>query len=132
MVREKPIPGFPGYFVRDDGSVRMKRGHLSFGNQSKSNGYMKINLMQNGTRRYSTMHRLVANAFVENPRPDIFNCVDHIDGCKTHNWFSNLRWRKLMPICMKTKPTISSKRCTKFFNKKIFHKIKITKFQFFS
>ena len=38
------------------------------------------------------MHRLVATAFVHNPRPDIFTVVDHIDHCKTNNHYTNLRW----------------------------------------
>jgi hypothetical protein len=37
-------------------------------------------------------HRLVAEAFIEIPRPDIFNQVDHIDGDKTNNNYNNLRF----------------------------------------
>ena len=38
------------------------------------------------------IHRLVAEAFVENPRPDLFNRVDHIDHNPHNNAFTNLRW----------------------------------------
>ena len=38
------------------------------------------------------IHRLVAKAFVHNPRPDIFTVVDHIDHSRTNNHYTNLRW----------------------------------------
>ena len=38
------------------------------------------------------VHRLVACAFCENPNPDAFNIVDHIDGDQKNNASSNLRW----------------------------------------
>ena len=38
------------------------------------------------------IHRLVALAFVPNPRPDIFTHVDHIDGNQFNNHYTNLRW----------------------------------------
>ena len=39
-----------------------------------------------------SVHRLVAKAFVKNPRPDIFDMVDHIDGNPSNNHYTNLRW----------------------------------------
>ena len=38
------------------------------------------------------VHRLIAHLFVQNPRPDIFDRVDHIDRNKKNNDPSNLRW----------------------------------------
>lgn len=45
--------------------------------------------------KYSTkqlVHRLVAFAFVENPKPDEYTIVDHIDRNKSNNKAENLRW----------------------------------------
>ena len=38
------------------------------------------------------VHRLVAFAFVDNPNPDLYDVVDHIDGNKRNNTSTNLRW----------------------------------------
>jgi hypothetical protein len=75
-VREKPIA-----FVRDDGSIRFASGKITFG--FKHRGYHYIR---------ASVHRAVAEAFVENPRPDIFDMVDHIDHDKSNNHCTNLRW----------------------------------------
>ena len=38
------------------------------------------------------MHRIVCDACVPNPRPDLFDVVDHIDGKSKNNNPKNLRW----------------------------------------
>ena len=38
------------------------------------------------------VHRIIAHLFVQNPRADIFDRVDHIDRDKKNNDPSNLRW----------------------------------------
>jgi len=44
------------------------------------------------TTFHRTLHRMIADACVLNPRPDIFNCVDHISGDTEDNSPENLRW----------------------------------------
>jgi len=55
-----------------------------------------------GSKRYISrrVSRLVATAFVINPRPDIFDMVDHIDGNTTNNHWTNLRWVNHQLNCM--------------------------------
>lgn len=57
-----------------------------------SRGYLQ-NTITVGGKRYNVLrHRLVARAFVCNPRPGLFDQVDHINGDKTDNRVCNLRW----------------------------------------
>lgn len=53
-------------------------------------GYVKIKLSYHGKGYHESIHRLVAEAFVPNPRN--LNEVDHIDTIKTNNTPDNLRW----------------------------------------
>ena len=53
-----------------------------------NHGYKEICIHGN---TYS-VHHLVAECFVENPKPDKFFFVNHIDGNKSNNVFYNLEW----------------------------------------
>jgi len=89
---EKPVPNWPGWFAREDGLIRngddivhgspTKAGHLCF--KGRKN-HWKYGYTQ-------WVHRFVANTWVDNPRPDIFTIVDHIDRNPQNNHRSNLRW----------------------------------------
>jgi len=58
---------------------------------TKANGYRRV-VYGPRYRWYIGVHRLVALAFVENPRPDIFAQVDHINRDRSDNRATNLRW----------------------------------------
>lgn len=85
-----PVQSFPLYQVSNTGLVRrFATGKLM--NQSLHNkGYLKVSLQneQGSSRLY--VHRLVLQHFVNNPhsKPQ----ADHIDGDRTNNHVSNLRW----------------------------------------
>ena len=87
----KPISGFPGYFAGDDGFIR--RNDLTMrGLWCEENPHKHVALHRNGDIHQKYVHRLIAKAFVNNPRPDIFRKVDHIDQNEHNNHPSNLRW----------------------------------------
>lgn len=66
-------------------SQRIKKTRLGVG------GYEYTILTDfSGKARTWKIHRLVAMAFIQNPNE--YPCVDHIDGERTNNRASNLRW----------------------------------------
>lgn len=58
--------------------------------RSKNYPYYFVGLLKNGKRKYFAVHRLVAQAFVNNPNN--YNQVDHLDGNKLNNNANNLEW----------------------------------------
>ena len=67
------------------------------------NGYSQVNLTQRIGRKQTitvAVHKLVALAFLELPLANpgkTKGCsrVKHIDGCKSNNCVSNLKWTKI-------------------------------------
>lgn len=53
-------------------------------------GYPVVDILIDNKRRKIPVHRLVAQAFIENPKNK--PCVNHIDGNKLNNNVSNLEW----------------------------------------
>lgn len=70
--------------VRNDKTNRIKEKHID------RYGYDIVHLYKNGIRFNKRVHRLVAEAFVNNPENKA--CVNHIDGDKLNNSADNLEW----------------------------------------
>ena len=88
----KEIEGYPGYFITEDGQVFSEKSNKFLKLVSNSDGYLVLNLFNNGQRTHCKVHRLVSKAFVENPNPENYNEVNHIDGNKLNNYHTNLEW----------------------------------------
>lgn len=85
----KEIDGYDGkYFISSWGRVRGPRGIMTPYLNHK--GYEKIGLYKDGKKEKHRINRLVAEAFIPNPYglPE----VNHIDGNKQNNSFTNLEW----------------------------------------
>lgn len=80
----KKIPELPGYSVSNKGRVRKDSTGQIMG-LSKNGGYCRITISKH-------VHRLVASAFLEPPEDETKCWVDHIDGNRSNNDVSNLRW----------------------------------------
>lgn len=106
----KPIEGASGYEVSNKGRVRSIRRTKSFfwsnGVECVSTykgrvlrpiynqkGYQMVRIyFDDKTFKSISVHRLVAIAFVHNPRPNEYNQVNHINGKKDDNYVENLEW----------------------------------------
>ena len=99
----KDIKGYEGqYQVSNFGNVRsLDRYVIHMGNKmfckgkniklTKSNGgYMVFHFSINGKMKALNVHRLVAEAFIDNP--DNKPCVNHLDCNRTNNRIDNLEW----------------------------------------
>lgn len=89
----KPIEGFHGYYVTEDGLAISKVNVESkiLCQWIDNVGYKQVNIRKNKKRYYKRVHILVANAFVEGKTEE--NCmVNHIDGNKLNNNACNLEW----------------------------------------
>jgi hypothetical protein len=86
----KEVSGYGGlYYVTEDGRVwscRRKKWLVPTHHRGRS----QVNLCVGGKPKCWPVHRLVAIAYV--PNPDGKETVNHIDGNKQNNHFSNLEW----------------------------------------
>ena len=63
------------------------------GHFNKKNGYYSYRWRgADGNSLKNYVHRLVALHFIENPNPDEYDQVNHIDGDKSNNIVTNLEW----------------------------------------
>ena len=90
MEEWKNIIGYEGlYEVSNKGNVRNVRRNKLLRLQ-KNQGYIRVALSKNGIKTWLRVHRLVAQAFIENP--DNLPEINHLDEDKANNSVDNLEW----------------------------------------
>ncbi|TPF78384.1 MULTISPECIES: NUMOD4 domain-containing protein [Bifidobacterium] len=103
MMRWKAIAGFDYYEISDSGKVRSIRHKVTCKNGFVKtvpekylrpalgrNGYLVVSLWQEGRQSMRYLHRLIAEAFIENPWH--LPVINHKNGDKTDNHVTNLEW----------------------------------------
>ena len=85
---KKPIPFNPRYLVSDEGEVFSGERKLKPNNNGL--GYLSVKLYRNNVAKRFYVHRLVAEAVIQNPQR--LPVVNHIDANPANNASSNLEW----------------------------------------
>lgn len=75
--------------LRSDGVEVFKKGQI-LATKINDRGYVEVKLSKDGYGVYKKVHRLVSEAFIENPLNK--EEVNHIDCDKTNNNVTNLEW----------------------------------------
>lgn len=86
----KDIKGYEGlYKVSNLGKLKNAKGDI-IGKCIIKEGYNRLQLINNHTKKNYLVHRLVALNFIDNPNN--YECINHKNGIKTDNRVENLEW----------------------------------------
>lgn len=90
MEKWKEIKDFENYWVSSEGKVWSEKSNKFLKPREDRYGYLRVHLWRNGKQYWRSIHRLVAQAFIENRenKPE----VDHINRDTKDNRAENLRW----------------------------------------
>lgn len=82
------------YEINEDGVLRNVKSKKVINGYTEKNGYQRVKIENKclGGIVRTSIHRLVAEAFVPNPDPEKFTEVNHLDTDKQNNSASNLEW----------------------------------------
>lgn len=87
------VKSFEGlYCVSNFGRIKSLKTQKILKQCSNGNGYLVVYLYKDSNRYTKLVHRLVAECFVNNPKPDAYIIINHRDQNKTNNIASNLEW----------------------------------------
>lgn len=87
----KPLKGFENqYLISTHGRVMIRASKKIRKPWTTQDGYLRVSLYKDGEQYNKSIHRLVAETFILNEakKPQ----VNHIDGNKINNHYSNLEW----------------------------------------
>lgn len=87
----KDIEGYEGlYQISNLGNVKSLISNKILKPKKDKDGYLMVNLYKQGKVKTYKIHRLVTQAFIENPNNYLE--VNHRDEDKTNNYVTNLEW----------------------------------------
>lgn len=123
MKKWKQIVDFPTYEVSNAGEIRnVKTKQMLKPFVDGKGRYLQVTLCNKGKMKKALVHRLVAEYFVKNPKPDEFLEVNHIDYNIKNNNYENLEWtsRKgnMAHAFKKFSPVRNFRHCVLYVDKK--------------
>lgn len=78
------------YQINENGEIYNTKTNNFLKGHIENTGYVSVNLNINGIKKNYSLHRLMADIFLDNPNN--LPIVNHIDGDKTNNKLENLEW----------------------------------------
>lgn len=83
----------PNYAASECGKVfRISSGKELTKTYNKNTGYNMVRMCHNNHARTVRVNRVMGFTWVDNPSPDVYDCINHIDGNKINDAASNLEW----------------------------------------
>ena len=86
------IASLDRYIVKNNGVIQFTKGQLLIPRYNSRTNMLEVKLYKNGKKECKKIHRLVAEAFVYNDDPLNKTTVNHIDGNRMNNCYTNLEW----------------------------------------
>lgn len=92
QMRLRPIPKWPGYYAREDGSIwSSKHGKVRRLKPSRGDGgYLLLSLSNNNKRKNFSVHKLILNTFVGPRKAGMAGA--HLNGDPGDCRLENLKW----------------------------------------
>lgn len=95
MEEYKAIPDFPDYYISNYGNVISYRRSILEGKKMKpikiQGGYLMVTIRNDERKKFTYVHHLVAECFLDHKPGGWEKVIDHIDNDKTNNREDNLR-----------------------------------------
>ena len=83
-------PNFLNYFVYPNGEIYSLTFNKLIKSHNDGNGYLIVKLRENNKSKNYKVHRIVAKVYLDNYKN--LPQVNHIDGNKLNNHWTNLEW----------------------------------------